>query len=343
VDSKDPNNASKFEIWRDRIEKLVAYLIKVMPGSLSRKSTAGYTPLFLAFSLGRHTLAKMLLAAGADPTTRDNNGNNVIHGLLQHMPSKVRPDDHKTLQKMLELLDPALRQEMMLERNAYHCGANTPLHSWLSRNIRELVRSKDEKNELGCLMLRTLLGLSNGKELYMVDGSGNTPVHGVVQVKNLNYLSIMLEAQPACIWRENAVGRTPAELAMSSWLQTRVATAPAIDHQVEYQHLTPWHMQSMVNRKPEGFVEKATKGEKSLETLMWEMCQECMKAAPSKRKLISLSEANEVAKRLAATEAARRRRYRGKNEDEDDEDEEQKNITIHDEVCDWYGQSEDVW
>jgi hypothetical protein len=342
-DTKDAEYASKFQTWSEQIEKLVAYLIKVTPANVNRRSSAGYTPLFLAFSLRRHTLSKMLLAAGADPTTRDNNGNNVIHSLLQHMPSDLRPDDHKTMLRMMELLDPALRQEMMLERNSYSCGAYTPIHSWLHRNKSRHAHCINCKNCMGSLMLRTLLGLSNGEELYMVDGSGDTPVHDVVQAKNLNYLSIMLEAQPGCIWRENAVGRTPAELAMSSWLARRVTRAPDVG-QGEYSYQSPASMQPIVSRPPEGFAEGAApENEKGMEVRVWEMCQERVRAAPAKRKLISLSEANEVAKRLAATEAARRVRYRGNDEDDEDDEEDATELVIHDEVSDWYGQSKEVW
>jgi hypothetical protein len=341
-DSRDPGNASKFQAWTDKIEKLVAYLIKVMPQSLKRKSTAGYTPLFLAFSQRRYTLSKILLAAGADPTIRDNNGNNLIHGLVQQMPVNVHPEDHKEMRKILELLDPALRREMMLERNSYTCGARTPLHSWLNgRNIGRHAQCLKSKNCMGSQMLRTLLGLSNGEELYMVDGSGDTPVHDIVQAQNLNYLSIIIKAQPGCIWRENAVGRTPAEVAMGSWLQKRVSQAPGVNHgDYPYHYNMPWSMQQMLDRAPEGFVGSEAAAEKSMEARVWELCQELMAAAPAKRKLISLSEANEVAKRLAATQTAHRvNYYRGRNEDADDEDEEEEkaNVVIHDEVSDWYG------
>ena len=316
-----------------------------MPESLKRKSTAGYTPLFLAFSLRKHTLSKMLLAAGADPTIRDNNGNNLVHSLLQQMPVDVRPDDHKAMQKTLELLDPGLRQEMMLERNSYNCGANTPLHCWLkNKNIGRHANCLKAKNCMGSMMLRTLLGLSNGEELYMVDGSGDTPVHDVVQAQNLNYLSIMIEAQPGCIWRENAVGRTPSELAMGSWLQARVTKVPDLNPG-DYTYMLPWGMQPMLNRAPKGFVDSTAAEEKSMETRVWDMCQERMTAAPAKRKLISLSQANEVSKRLAATEAARRVRYRARNDEAEDEDEEEEKVgfIIHDEVSDWYGRSGEVW
>jgi hypothetical protein len=284
----------------------------------------------------------MLIAAGADSTTRDNNGSNLIHGLLQNMPISVHPEEYKGMTNMLELLDPALRQEMLLERNSYTCGAKTPLHSWLSRgNIQQHTKCLRSKNCMGSKMLRTLLGMTNGEELYMVDGSGDTPVHDVVQAKNLNYLNILLEAHPGCIWRENAVGRTPAELAMSTWLQKRVAKAPDVN-QGEYTYQLPWAMQPILTRVSEGFV-GLMEPQETMETRVWQMCQERMRASPAKRKLISLSEANEVAKRLAATEKTRRVRHRRRDEDVDDEEEEKMGIVIHDEISDWYGMPREGW
>jgi hypothetical protein len=288
----------------------------------------------------------MLLDAGSDLTTRDNNGNNLIHGLLQRLPMDVKPDDHKTMQKMLELLNPALRQEMMLDRNSYNSGAYTPLHNWLRKDINQHANCENEKNCMGAMMLRTLLSHSNSEELYMVDGSGDTPVHDVVQAQNLNYLKIMLEAYPSCIWRENAVGRTPAELAMSVWLQSRVTSVPDVNA-ADNNYNSPWSLQPLTYRRPEGFVEETGSAETSVETRVWKLCQERMKVAPAKRKVISLNEANEVAKKLAATEASRKTRRRSRDdeeeEEEDEDEDDKKDDGIRDEVSDWYGQSEDIW
>lgn len=191
-------------------------------------------------------------------------------------------------------------------------------------------------------MLRALLRHSNGEELYMVDGSGDTPVHAVVQGQNLNYLKIMLQAHPSCIWRENAVGRTPAELAMSAWLQGRVTSVPDISAS-DNHHNGPWSLQPLTSRRPEGFVEK-TEAVDGFDTRIWKLCKERMKAAPAKRKLISLNEANEVAKRLAATESSRKRRHRSQDgEEEEEEEEDAMDAVIRDEVSDWYGQSTDIW
>ena len=52
--------------------KLVQYLIKVYPSAVDAKSIAGYSPLWLACSLGRTEFAKLLIDAGADQMTKDS-------------------------------------------------------------------------------------------------------------------------------------------------------------------------------------------------------------------------------------------------------------------------------
>jgi hypothetical protein len=282
----------------------------------------------------------MLLDAGADPSTRDNSGKNLIHGLLEQLPRQLKQNDHEAMQKMLELLDPAQRQEMMLERNSYGSGANTPLHQWLDRDQRQYTTGDDVKNCMGTTILRMLLNYSNGEDLYMVDGSGDTPVHKVVQAQNYTFLKVMLDAYPSCIWRENAVGRTPAELAMGTWLRKRVTSTPIIGALQENNYDTKGRLLPYVQRKPGSFVRASGDG-KSMEDRIWELCQECMNATPAKRKLIPLNEANEVAKRLAATEASRNYRYGNRVEEEEEEGDGKEVFT--DEVSDWYGGSAATW
>lgn len=62
-----------------RAEDLVKYLIKTHPASLNAKDSSGDSPLALATYLGRLNLVDILIAHGADQSTKDKHFNNLVH------------------------------------------------------------------------------------------------------------------------------------------------------------------------------------------------------------------------------------------------------------------------
>lgn len=58
--------------------RLIKYLIDACPSSIEARSGTGYTPLYLAFLLGRVQFARTLIDAGADQSVRDVEHNNLV-------------------------------------------------------------------------------------------------------------------------------------------------------------------------------------------------------------------------------------------------------------------------
>jgi hypothetical protein len=217
---------------------------------------------------------------------------------------------------MIDLLDPESRKKLFTQRNSYTIGAATPLHLWL-KHTKALWGVEDDaiKQEA---TLKMLLSYSKGEELGMVDGTGETPLHTLVTLHKPNLMRILLDCDPMLLYRENATGRTPAEVAYDSYM------APKL--QAEKQVVKTWRSSppTVVSKNPEQFVKSDGKSEVSLP---WDVCKEYMERFPGKRKLVSLNEANEVARRLAETQKMNQRYRRGRvrysagmqNEAEDDD------------------------
>ena len=83
-------------------------------------------------------------------------------------------DNTKTLQKMLEVFDKDAVKEMLLERCNEAPGALTPLAYWMAKN-----RGSYKKPDF----IAILAEYSSGKDLEMVNGEGDLPLH-VVRISN---------------------------------------------------------------------------------------------------------------------------------------------------------------
>ncbi|KAF2503033.1 ankyrin repeat protein [Lophium mytilinum] len=285
--------------------RLLEYLIKAVPDSLHTKSTKGHTPLALAFSLRRVAAARTLIAAGADQTSRDHSGNNILHILFNGIKSQAKTN-LDSLQKMLELIDPRLVSSLLTERSQDGPGAATPLALWLHLGNRGEVHhfgwhghrpgAENKNNETveKVAMLRAILDFSSKtgyENLELLDGAGDTPVHMATRLQLHDCLKLMLERRPDLLYRENATGRTPAEMAEDAYIAERVKNVP------QFEKVNT----SIVDRPQESFVEgaeneakKPTEREK-----IWTLFRTILAEKPAKRRLVSLFEANEVAKRLA--------------------------------------------
>ncbi|KAL1998839.1 hypothetical protein VTN02DRAFT_5497 [Thermoascus thermophilus] len=343
----------------DESERVVRYLIQNVPSSLETQSADGYTSLSLAYALRRPRFARILIEAGANQAVRDRHGNNLLH-LLLWSPGYRACDEADSLQPFLDLLDPRLVPSLLVERSSDKPGSLTPLARWMQKSSRPRcppgdVRSRDNLNthresDRQVEILRVILDFADGtgqKHLELLDGAGNTPLHDAVRLQLPRMLALMLARRPDLLCRENATGSTPADLAAEAWVDQVTSRPPRMPVERPSPSSSDDPLQEnrpLVERSPEVFVHAHPKDRKTERCALYELC--CDKAAGSgtpKRRLVSLVEANEVARRLAAqqhahaaTSAGRKRAREGYESDEDEDKKKEKRKK--DVVAEWYWQ-----
>ncbi|KAI8939569.1 hypothetical protein NX059_003333 [Plenodomus lindquistii] len=324
-------------------EELLKHLCKTRPETLENRSSSGLTPLHLAFSLHRVEMIKILIEAGADQTCRNNVRDNVIHSMLAGPFRFGENDEHITrLRELLALIDPRLIPSLFEERTTQQPEAATPLARWLYTNYGNSIYAQPGDNDNHDKMVRVLLEFSKGEDLSIINAQGDTPVHMAVRYKADNLLRIMLDCRPELLFRENATGRTPYEMAEDTYLSKLVFSNPPPLEAQRYSSHSSYGMQLQYSRgvvfnEPAMFVEAPTKDTRNNIEKLWLVCKEFVdKSRGTKRKLVTLVEANEVAKRLTK---------RKESPAEDDNasvrsgDVEQSEVIKGDEVDVWYSMS----
>ncbi|KAF4337053.1 ankyrin repeat [Fusarium beomiforme] len=338
----------------DNSNELLEYLVDACPSSIEKKNSEGDTPLMVACRLGRIDAVKILLVANADQSTRNQKGENILHAAVERNPKANQ------LRELLDLLDSGLRSHLFLQRKNLNENGTTPLHAWISQasgvplgadnrnNYRRYNGSGyskpyfDQEKEL-VRMLKLLLEYSKGEELEMLNGAGDTCLHTAIMTDMIAAVRILVDFKPSLVYRENAVGRTPAELAHDQ-LTSQKFSMPDKPSLRDRNRIP-----DILRKNLEEFVEEAvtdahpTEQARSLETLglsdsykpnevplilasmgvekkrsskklepriidlvLWDLCRTTMKRHPGKRRLVSLNEANDVAKRLGEKYSASR-------------------------------------
>jgi hypothetical protein len=290
-------------------ERCLEYLIKAYPEHLEIKSSEGESPLMLAFRLGRISAAKILLHAGADPFVRDRAANNVIHKALENFGTNDNNQTVEKLKALLELLDEQTRRTLMLQRNAAAAGGGTPVHNWLQAGTArtryhhnwsdgdEYVKKAVKKVSD---VLTTLLSFSEGKELSLLNGAGDTPLHGMIIARKLELVKLLVDQNPELLCRENATGRTPLELSHDLYTALKLKGPPSIGAPATssfyfgYNHAS---IKCFVDYDPETFL-RDKKRKREDEEKIWDLCREVALKHRGTRRLVSLNEANEVARRV---------------------------------------------
>lgn len=273
--------------------EVVKYLIESMPESLETKSMSGHTPLSLAFNGHKVRIAKSLIAAGTDQTTRDTLGRNILHLALCNVHSSTAEFASK-IRPLLGLVDKRVIKSLLVERCQGGPGGTTPLARWLWQpnsnrwgTSWQYERYKNRSSEV----LDAILDYSEGEDLVMMDGSGQFPLHQAVRTRVPNIVARMLAYDPALLWQENAMGQTPLELAESLYIRHCTNENPDIRPEGKKKQ----------DLKPKDFLPKKDDGaDAEINNIVrtWRICQASAVAHPGMRKLISVSEAREVAKRL---------------------------------------------
>ncbi|RMJ19060.1 hypothetical protein CDV36_001309 [Fusarium kuroshium] len=364
--------------------ELLEYLVEACPGCLEKKNADGETPLLVACRLGRTDFVKILLKANADQSARNSKGQNILHVAVEDTPKADQ------LRKLLDLFDPTLRSHLFLQRNNFNENGNTPLHAWVSqasgvqsddttvryhgRRNRYYYRNNnnnkpyegEEKNAVE--MLKLLLEYSKGEELELLNAAGETCLHTTIMHDMISLTRVMVEFKPRLLYRENAVGRTPAELAHDRLTEQKFQKPENIKKD-KHDCVT-----YLINKKKEDFAahaspeahtaeqrrellaglglsntysaaeftqimrsmgESSTKHKRDNKNLSdsvakvvaWDLCRTAMEKHPERRRLVSLNEANDVAKRLGEKYSASRYfSIQAKAESEDGEEQEDQEV-----------------
>lgn len=283
----------------DKTNRLIEYLLRVCPSSFEAKTDQGYTPLFLACLLGRVQFAKTLIDAGADQSVKDNGLNNIIHASLTNKPEPAR------LRELLNLFDPDLRSHLFRQRNNLSRGGETPLHFWLKTanpisytwdyHSYPAGSRLDDENISNIEILNVILEYSGGAELEIFNSSGDTVLHSAVILHLPEHAGVLLAKKPELLYRENAVGRTPGEIAYDLFIRSKVDGLDSI----AIPNDNTSSATKLEKRSPETFLhtEPQRSGKKRKERT-WQITGEYLAKVGGKRRLVSLNEANDVAKRL---------------------------------------------
>ncbi|KAL8950980.1 MAG: hypothetical protein Q9222_003014 [Ikaeria aurantiellina] len=282
------------EVSTEKSLEVINYLIAVMPESIEIPSAQhGLKPLALAFLEGKLDAAKALIQAGADQTTRDSSGRNLVHQALIQA-SKSIPTDTKKFKAFLDLIDKRLIRSMLVERYKGGPGGLTPLASWLIGTKTYMYSGFGlQRSVLAPEIFTIMLGYGGGEALTMMDGSGQFPLHSAVKTSSPEVVKLILEHDPALLARENAMGQTPFELAHSMYVRDCAKGNPNIRSSIYIP---------LDQRGAKDFVKDMdVDGEWNNNiTKTWEICKQFSEKHPRERKLVSVNEAREVAKRLAA-------------------------------------------
>ncbi|TVY32755.1 Uncharacterized protein LOCC1_G008587 [Lachnellula occidentalis] len=270
---------------------LIKHLVSVVPETLEQKSSEGWTPLHLAVCQYQEKVVSYLISIGANQRSRDRTGRNMIHSMVRPSVYFNFEKAEETLPKLLELFDKDAVKDMFLERCNHSPGALTPLAYWM------------DKVGSGCSwapdFIAILAKYSSGEDLEMINGEGDLPLHVAIKRGWSATTSYLLSLNSSLLYRENSTGRTPLEMSRDKWIASCAENPPSI---------TTYHGNSSSITQKRAF-EFVKKDEDSLEDSVkrtWEVCAKADDEAShdmKKRRLVSLLEANEVAKRVAGSKS----------------------------------------
>lgn len=319
---------------------MLKYLVEVMPEAVEARSEDQLTPLLRAFRLHNLEAAKILIEAGADQTARDKDGMNLLHQLLNPDASFVDRREHKNvnhIRNMIETIDKRLISSMCLQRASAHPGSLTPLAFWLA-GLRG-------SPEFQADVTRLILEYGNGSELEALNGEGLTVLHTVAQMRTnagsyhprqfLLHAKVLLEHMPELVTWENATGKTSLELVEDKILALNCS---GDDGNNDGRHRRRYHLygrtESITDAPPRDFIKQESKRDidmdvdsdseqlhqhsqtpkqysEAMKKLLTSTQAKLEAEGRGKRRLVTLHEASEVARRLAATQ-----RKKVENEDE---------------------------
>ncbi|CAG9947875.1 unnamed protein product [Clonostachys rosea f. rosea IK726] len=332
----------------EKSEKLVKFLIDVCPDVLEKRSSNGYTPLMSACWNRNVEIMKILIEANVDQSVRLDTGHNILHVALG------RKQDVDALRQVLDLIDPTLRANLFQQRRRLTHGGTAPIHSWISMVCGQGGNSTYDYSQRRwhdyhgewkdvAQILNLLLEYSNGEGLELLNGAGDTPLHTAIMYRHIVLARVLIQFKPELLYRENAVGRTPAEIAYDNLTASQLVkpntlglgyTGTSITHIIRLMEtsqngrtddLSSTNAAARLSEaglsgeyKPE-MVEKILtaaglkENDKDLdigsdltERIIWDLYSTAIRNHPHPRRLVSLNEANDVARRLSEGHSAQR-------------------------------------
>lgn len=330
------------------------YLLKKVPTEyLEARNAQGETPVHLALKLGNLPAVEVLLAAGANQRTRDKKGQNLLHTIY----GDADYNRVSTFKKKISMLDQNLIPEMLMEKcSGTDPGALTPLALFLRQHTYE--------PEDGQELLDLMLSLSMCKDLTVMDGSGDYPLHVEVRSDNIIRSKYLARKRPDLLFRENATGMTPVEVAEMTYFRSRMDNVPSIPVDLSnYRYYRHDKDDSILAKPAEDFINEddsssSTSTERDdnedlpLSHPIYRNLVSIARQYPQARQLVSVLDANEVARRLAGQQhrmnAEQRRRealglksrwnrYYSRNPEDDSDDDQGGDGTDTDEVSRWFG------
>ncbi|KAI9723540.1 MAG: hypothetical protein M1828_004136 [Chrysothrix sp. TS-e1954] len=308
------------------------YVIAQHPDLVEVKSQKrGLTPCHLAFALRRSVaMVQALLDAGADQTSRGTDGRNILHSLFTGLKgSGVIPYTKKSVERMKALwllIDPRLRLRLLVERCSPPgtVGSLTPLALWLSgqrrKHVAEDIRGRQRlsvpANEL--LELEAILRYIEDEEathvLGLLDGSGATPLHITTRAGHYFFSKRLLMINPRLLYREDATGRTPLEVAQDLFFADACAKPPSDLHFLpsllseahsNNKQGNKKHGWSILSVTPEKLIKSKTLEEEETTpaqatyNMFMTLDAKLKEEGRAKRRLVTLFEAQEASDRLA--------------------------------------------
>lgn len=365
-------------------KELLEYLVETCPIALEKRDSDGNTPLMTACILGRLEAIKTLIAANADQAAKNHKGENVVHLILRNKTTPHR------MEPVFALFDQdLLKNHLFQQRKNLQENGNAPIHSWVSRAVgveesaftaprsryNHYRYNRDNHNSGPpaevVATLAMLLKYTSGNELELLNGAGDTPLHTAIMKDNLAIVNVLIRHKPELLFRENAVGRTPFEIAQARVTEKqferpsnlsrrdqdksaenlleamKVERSKASDSSQTFDaERTAELLQKFgLSRKYDSDDLRAIGGslginigeddnqrrlaDEKIPRVMLDLCSTAQKDNSANRRLVSLNEANDVAKRLGEQFVGSRYftvQSRGEDEegDEDAEEEEKK-------------------
>lgn len=200
-----------------------------------------------------------------------------------------RDESSEKLAQMLELLDERLLKSLFTQRSYVRADSATPLSKWITD------RPCRDGAQCGCETLEVILQYSKGQEPTIIDGAGSTPLHQLTERGDVSLSHILLRHSPELIFRENATVRTPYEVARDDELAQHFKGPPHVpkDRRVK---------KDITTERADNFSreDKKVEPEQTLHQMLEDSKRTLDATGWGKRRLVTLNEANEVARRLAA-------------------------------------------
>ncbi|KAM0702033.1 hypothetical protein Q7P35_010943 [Cladosporium inversicolor] len=306
--------------------EVLKYLIEALPEAVEARSDDHLTPLLRAFQLHDLEAAKILIEAGADQTARDKDGMNLLHQLfvpMGHVGHAHQDVGH--MRKMTEIIDKRLIPSMCLQRTSAEPGSLTPLALWFAR----LRGSRDFQANV----TRLILEYGDGSELETLNGEGLTVLHTVAQMFSNGYedphqyllhAKVLLERLPELVFWENATGKTSREMVEDRILALKCSgdEDSSMGGRHRYHNYSYGRTQSVTDKPPRDFIKQDPSGDVDVDSdsdtsqvnlspkqhsemmlkLLVSTQAKLEAEGRGKRRLVTLHEASEVARRLAATQ-----------------------------------------